>query len=70
MRVVELLKPFVASGTKVLAASGDDVVPTIGGGVVNGLVLAHEEDGDGGGEAAERARICSYIDMMPDAGIG
>lgn len=53
MRVVFLLLQFVAGDAEERAGGYDDVVAAVGGGVVDGLVLACEEEGDAGGETAE-----------------
>lgn len=51
--VVHLL-PHLASGDVHGGAVGhDNVVAAVGGRVPGGLVLAHEEDGDAGGEATQ-----------------
>ena len=54
-----------------LGESGaDDVVAAVGTGVVDRFVLAHEGEGDGGGEAAEGARVGAGVDVVPCAGVG
>lgn len=68
--VVLLLEALLACGAQVMAAHGHDVVAAVGRGVVDGLVLAHEEEGDGGGEAAQRAAVGAYVDVMPCARVG
>ena len=54
MRVVFLLLHLLARDEQIRAVRGDDVVAAIGGGVPDGLVLAHEQYGDARSEAAER----------------
>lgn len=33
-------------------------------------MLAHEEDGDGGGETAEGAGVGAYVDVVPCSRVG
>lgn len=54
--VVELAPLLVAGGVEGGAVGHDDVVAAVGRGVPDGLVLAHEQDGDARGEAAQRRR--------------
>lgn len=70
MGVVLLLEALLARGAQVMAADGHDIVAAVGRGVVDGLVLAHEEEGDGGGDAAERAAVGAHIDVVPCARVG
>lgn len=53
MRVVFLLLHFLARDQDVGAGGGDYVVAAVGGGVPDRFVLALQENGDAGGEAAE-----------------
>lgn len=53
MSVVELLPPLFAGRVQVRAVGHDDVVAAVGRRVPDRLVLAHEQNGDAGGEAAE-----------------
>lgn len=46
MGVVCLLESLLSSCLEITAADRDDVVTTVGRGVVDGLVLAHQDDGD------------------------
>lgn len=70
MVIVLLLLHLLAGDVQVVAADGDDVVAAVGGGVVHGLVLAHEGEGDLGGEAAERAMVGADVDEVPGAIVG
>lgn len=71
MPIVFLLLQFLARDVQVRAAGGDDVVAAVGAGVPDRLVLAHEDDGDAGGEAAEGGRIGrGEGDVMPGSGVG
>lgn len=70
MRVVLLLLHLLAGGVQLGEAGADDVVTAVGTGVVDRFVLAHECQGDGGGQAAERAWIGAGIDVVPCAGVG
>lgn len=54
MSVVRLAPHFLARRVQRGAVGHDDVVAAVCGGIVDGFVLAHEDDGDAGGEAAER----------------
>jgi len=42
-----------------VAVRYDDVVAAVCGGIEDGFVLSHEEDGDSGGETAE-GRSCDF----------
>ena len=70
MAIILLLLHFLARGVQVFAVDGDDVVTAVGAGVVDGLVFAHEEEGDGGRDAAEGATVGAHVDMVPGAGVG
>jgi hypothetical protein len=48
----------------------DDIVAAVGTGVIDRFVLAHECEGDGGGEAAEGAGVGAGVDVVPCAGVG
>lgn len=54
MAVVCLPPLLVTGGVQRRAVGDDDIVAAVGGGVPDGLVLAHEDHGDTGGETAER----------------
>lgn len=56
MPVVELLPALLARRVQVVAVGDDDVVAAVGRRVEDGLVFSHEQDGDAGGEPAERGR--------------
>lgn len=56
MSVVQLLPALLARGVQVRAVGYDDVVAAVGRGLPDRLVLAHEQDGDAGREAAEGRR--------------
>ena len=47
MRVIQLLITLLSRRSQVMAADRDYIVTAIGRRVVDGLVLAHEEQGDG-----------------------
>lgn len=71
MRIILLLRHLLSRDEDIVAACGDHVVSAVGGGVVDGLVLAHEEEGDAAGEAAERGgRGGGEGDVVPGAGVG
>ena len=65
MRVVLLLKSLLSRRAQIMAANRDHVVTAIGGRIPNGFVLAHQEDSNGGGDAAQRPGISTHIDIMP-----
>lgn len=44
----------MTGGVQRRAVGDDDIVAAVSGGVPDGLVLAHEDHGDTGGETAER----------------
>lgn len=46
MCAVEFLEALFASGVEVCAVNGYDVVAAVGAGVEDGLVFAHEGEGD------------------------
>lgn len=53
------------------AVGRDDVIAAVGGWVPDRFVLAHEDDGDPGGEAAEgRGGGGGEGDVVPEAGVG
>ena len=70
MRVVHFLLPLLASNVDVVAACGDNVIAAVGAGVVDGLVLAHQELGDGGCDPAEGPGVGTHVDVVPCAGVG
>jgi hypothetical protein len=55
---------------EVVAADGHDVVTAVGRWVPYGFVLAHQEVGDRGGDAAERTRVGADVDVMPCSRVG
>lgn len=57
MSVVHLLPALLAGRVQVRAVGYDDVVAAVGRGRPDGFVLAHKEDGDARGEAAEGGRL-------------
>jgi hypothetical protein len=70
VRAVQLLCALLARDVDVFAVGGDHVVAAVGGGVEDGLVLAHEGDGYAGGEAAEGAFVAGDVNVVPCAGVG
>lgn len=67
MRVVLLLETLLARGAQVVAADSYDVVAAVRGRVVDGLVLAHEEERDRGSDPTQRALVGADIDVVPCA---
>jgi hypothetical protein len=49
----------------VCAVNGDDIVAAIGGWVEDGFVLAHEDEGDGGGDATKGTGVRANVDEVP-----
>lgn len=70
VRVVLLLLHLLAGRVQLRQPRADDVVAAVRAGVVDRLVLAHEREGDGGGQAAERARVAAGVDEVPGARVG
>ncbi|GAB1209851.1 hypothetical protein APSETT445_008639 [Aspergillus pseudonomiae] len=70
VRVVLLLEALLAGGLQVVTAHSDDIVTAVGGGVIDRLVLAHQEEGDGGSKPAETARVGADVDMVPGPRVG
>lgn len=70
MSVVLLLEALLAGDAEVVAADGDDIVTAVGGGVVDGLVLAHEGEGNRGGKSTQTARVTADVDVVPCSGEG
>lgn len=53
-----------------MTADSDDVIAAVCRRVVDGLVFAHEMHCDGGGDAAETARVFAYVYVVPYSGVG
>lgn len=71
MPIVFLLLHLFACDQHVGAAGRDDVVAAVGRRVPDRFVLAHEQDGDAGGEPAERwGRGRRERDVVPGTGVG
>lgn len=69
MCAVEFLEALLARRVQLGAVCSYNVVAAVGRGVEDGLVLAHECEGYGGGDAAEGARVAAYVEVVPGAGI-
>ena len=70
MAVVLLLIALLSGSVQVVKTDGNNIVSAVGRGVPDGLVLAHEGDGDLRGDAAEGTGVSAYIDEMPCARVG
>ena len=71
MGVVRLLLHLAARDEQVRARGRDDVVTAVGGRVPDRLVLAHQDDGDAGGQPAQRGGVRGgERDVVPGAGVG
>jgi len=68
--VVLLLIALLSGGVQVVKTDGNNIVSAVGRGVPDGLVLAHEGDGDLRGDAAEGTGVSAYIDEVPCARVG
>lgn len=68
--VILMLLHLLARDMQTLAVGGYDVIAAVCGRVVDGFVLAHEDDGEAGGEAAEGDRRVGEGDVVPRAGVG
>ena len=55
--VVLLLETLLAGRSEVVATGDDNVVTAVCRGVVDRLVLAHQDEGNTGGQTAERTRV-------------
>jgi hypothetical protein len=70
MCAVEFLEALLAGRVHVGAVDGHHVVAAVGGWVEDRLVLAHEDDGDGGGNAPKGPGVRANVDEMPCARVG
>ena len=70
MTIIHLLRALLPRDAQISAADRYDVVAAVGRGIVDGFVLAHERDGDGGCEAAEGSRVRGEVYGVPGAGVG
>jgi hypothetical protein len=70
VRVVLLLEPLLAGRPQVVAACDHHVVTAVRRRIVDGLVLAHEDKGNAGGQAAQRTRVGAGINIVPCPGVG
>ena len=53
-----------------LQPTATNVVSAVSGGIPDGLVLAHQEHGDGGGDAAEGSGVGADINVVPCSRVG
>ena len=65
MCAVQFLKSLLAGCVKIDTVGGHHVVTAVGRGVENGLVLAHEDQRNRGGDAPEGSRIGADINVVP-----
>jgi hypothetical protein len=70
MSVILLLESLLSCRLEVMASDNYHVVTTICRGIVDGLVLAHEDEGDRRGQTAEGAFIRTGVDIVPCARVG
>ena len=56
---------FLAGDAEVVTADGHDIVAAVRGRVIDGFVLAHESQGNGGGDSTETARVTTDVDVVP-----
>lgn len=69
MRVVEFLLALLARRAEVMTAHCHHIVAAVCRRVPDRLVLAHQEQGNGRCDAAERAWIGPDVNMVPGAGV-
>lgn len=55
---------------QIVQTDGNNVVSAVGRGVPDGLVLAHEGNGDLRGDAAEGTGVSAHVDEVPCARVG
>lgn len=55
---------------KIVAIDRNDVITAIGRRVPDGLVFAHQDDGDSGGEPAKGTGIFPHVDVVPYSRVG
>lgn len=67
MAVVLLLLALPPRRPQVVAVGDDHIVAAVSRGVKDGLVFAHQADGDLGGQASEWPRVSGEIEVMPGA---
>ena len=65
MCAVEFLESLLARCVKIDTVGGHHVVTAVGRGVENGLVLAHEDQRNRGGDAPEGSWIGADINVVP-----
>lgn len=70
MRVVFFLVALLARCNDVGAGCGNYVVAAVGGRVICWFVLAHEDLGDAGCDAAEWTWVVGEGEVMPCSGVG
>lgn len=68
--VILLLEPLLSRGVQVVASNRDDIVAAVGRRVPDGLVLAHQRDGDLRGDATEWTRVRAHVNEVPGAAVG
>lgn len=65
MCAVQLLEALLAGCVQVRAINGHHVVAAVGRGVEDRLVLAHQGQRDGGGNAPEGSRVGANVNEVP-----
>ena len=70
MRVVLLLETLFAGGVQVATTGGNNIVTAVRGGVPDRLMLAHQEDRNGGGNTTQRTGVGANVDEMPCSRVG
>jgi hypothetical protein len=70
VRVVLFLKTLLARCVEIVAADSDNVVTAVCGWVIDRLVLAHEDEGNGRGKATETAAVRADVHEVPCSGVG
>ena len=70
MAVVLFLIALLSGGVQVVQTDGNNVVSAVGRGVPDGLVLAHEGNGDLRGDAPEGTAVGGDVDVVPCSAVG
>lgn len=70
MASVKLLLHLITGGVDVVAVGNDNIVAGIDSLVVCRLVLSHQGDGDGRGNATKGSGLLGHVDMVPNSCMG
>lgn len=70
MAVVLFLVALLSGGVQVVQTDGNNIVSAVGRRIPDGLVLAHEGNGDLRGDATEGTGVGAHVDEVPCARVG